>query len=379
MRMIRQDLPTSVVIVGNPTRHVAQSAYTAGYRVGVIDTYKDRDLMELAEHHLGTGELAEDVKIGAELVDDGVYDCMVMSGGIEKHELPKAIFHNPLCYVSQVNLASDKKKLAKILDSLSIPNPHLMKEPEEFPLVVKPRYGSGGDMVAVVHSEEELENVLGYYEQLGREYILQQYVSGHDLSVSVISNSSGGDLPLCLNEQLLGEHLLHAPPFRYCGNITPSRISSIDLLPGLREAIKKLSRKFLLLGSWGIDIVVGSREWWLIEVNPRFQGSIDTIDASMGISIFDLHVKAFHGYIPNSVPSPLGVWARGVYYAPRDVMVDVQPFEQLWEDGKLRDVPPVGEQYVRGTPLVSIVVNGTFRQNLMQRLSEVAEKLDTVF
>ena len=63
MRMIRQDLPTSVVIVGNPTRHVAQSAYTAGYRVGVIDTYKDRDLMELAEHHLGTGELAEDVKI----------------------------------------------------------------------------------------------------------------------------------------------------------------------------------------------------------------------------------------------------------------------------------------------------------------------------
>jgi len=38
----------------------------------------------------------------------------------------------------------------------------------------------------------------------------------------------------------------------------------------------------------------------VIEVNPRFQGSIDTIELSTGLSIFDAHIKSFDGELPGS-------------------------------------------------------------------------------
>ena len=56
------------------------------------------------------------------------------------------------------------------------------------------------------------------------------------------------------------------------------------------------------IGTIGIDFVAGDEEVWAIEVNPRFQGTVDTVEMACGCNLFRFHADACAGKTPGSVP-----------------------------------------------------------------------------
>lgn len=377
--MLISDLPGRILIIGSPSRPLVQSALRGGYRVGAIDHYADFDLCSMVDELIRVQSPLDAFTIGQELVDKGEYECMVAGGwlGVENSmlnhvrdfELP---YNIPYKYAERI---VDKKNLQKTLKKMNIPHPREFREENvEYPAVVKPRVGAGGKDVVVVRNDNELSLSLERFEKNEVDYIIQEYVEGRDASVSLIVSKEEAKI-VALNEQLIGTDFLHAHNMEYSGNVTPLE----QCVPTTAlSTIERMCIDMGLLGSCGVDIVVGNEKWWVIEVNPRFQGSIDTIDLSLDISLFDWHMKSFHNlHLPEC--SYNSVWARGIYYSPVNIRISSSLSEKLkrmWKKGVVRDVPQEGEIYSEGDPFMSIVVKGRKRDETIVKLREVASQVD---
>jgi predicted ATP-grasp superfamily ATP-dependent carboligase len=67
-------------------------------------------------------------------------------------------------------------------------------------------------------------------------------------------------------------------PFGYCGNIVPLHIAH-STLKKCKAIAEKIALHFGLKGSNGIDIIISNDGTpYVIEVNPRFQGSSECIE-----------------------------------------------------------------------------------------------------
>jgi hypothetical protein len=104
-------------------------------------------------------------------------------------------------------------------------------------------------------------------------------------------------------------------------------------------------------GTIGIDFVAGDDAAWAIEVNPRFQGTVDTVERACGCNLFDLHVSACQGLLPESVPPPRQVAVRSILFAERDTTIakDLSPLKDF-----VSDIPWPGTFFETDQALVSI-------------------------
>lgn len=364
-----------IAIVGANVRHVALSATRAGFRVWAFDGFLDRDLLAMCEQAFDFEDMGTALTRADALVKEGVCDCLLVASGIETHPIPGGVrmpLNPPL---DAIRRAADKCGLFWVLSELDIPTPELLTpQHAHYPAVVKPRFGAGGRDVTVVYSDEQLRRAMRAIASTGAEPIVQQLVEGVRISASVVATRDGAKT-VCLNEQLCGEPFLHAPHLRYCGNISPISCHRQRRIERLAELV---CEELGLLGSCGVDFVVGD-EPWVIEVNPRFQGSLDTVEEALGVSIFRAHVDAILGREIKLATSRSGVWARGIYHTPVDVVVGDEPFfyEGL-KSGTLRDVPRVGTHMPEGEPLVSLMAHGSSREQAMRRLMELSAHVDAL-
>ena len=106
-------------------------------------------------------------------------------------------------------------------------------------------------------------------------------------------------------------------PFGFTGSVTPLDHPLVEKMNAL--AVKAAAASGCV-GSVGVDFVLGE-EAWAIEVNPRFQGSVDTVEASTGSCLFSLHMDACQGSLPPEVPGSPRYAARRILFAERDLTV----------------------------------------------------------
>ncbi|MHC1597718.1 MAG: ATP-grasp domain-containing protein [Methermicoccaceae archaeon] len=365
-----------VAIVGSNVRHVVLSAVRAGFEVWAFDGYLDRDLLSLSRETFFFKDMKGALLHALELVKRGVCDSFVLASGIETSAgLDVSLPLNPP--MPLMLRASDKLALSSVLDGLDIPTPEVFTPSNvSYPAVVKPRFGAGGRYVKVVSSDEQLRAAMRDIVSAGAQPVVQRFVEGVRISASVIATRRGARV-VCLNEQLSGERFLHAPDMRYCGNISPA---SCPKQARVERAAERVCEALGLVGSCGVDFVVGD-EPWVVEVNPRFQGSLDTAEEALRFSMFRAHVDAFAEKEPRVGSAGREVWARGIYYAPRDVVVKGRLDEVLsrgLELGIFRDVPQKGVSMPRDEPLVSIVVHGSTRGDAIGQLMEISARLDAI-
>jgi len=108
--------------------------------------------------------------------------------------------------------------------------------------------------------------------------------------------STGDDaVVVAINEQLIGIPWLTRIPFAYCGNITPFHTK---FKADMEQYALQIAMEFKLQGSNGVDFMLTNKGVQVIEINPRFQGSLDTVELSTGMSIFDAHIRSFDGELP---------------------------------------------------------------------------------
>ena len=348
-----------VLIAGFATRHVALSASKAGYTVYAVDHFCDQDLSWYTKDRLKFEELEELPDRIAEMAGRHRIDFFVPTSGAET--IGTAI---PL-------LGTDRRTAARLLDKLEvqrffegedIPVPPLAGE-RDFPYIVKPKGGAGGWRNAVIRSQNDL--VRWREESPGIGEILQKQVPGIPASVSCIADGKHA-VAVAANEQVLrgGD----VAPFGFIGSITPLDHPLAERMKALAVKAAAASR---CVGSVGVDFVLGEAAW-AIEVNPRFQATVDTVEASTGSSLFSLHMDACQGNLPPTVQGPARYAARRILFAERDLVVkeDLSRFAP-----RIADIPWPGTSFEENQAVVSVFGTGRNRREALQDLDNTLNKL----
>lgn len=378
----------NILAIGFDTRNIACSASRAGYTVCSIDAFRDLDLQECAYASTllecrTSGELRQldPGWIIAKMNDFGLdFDAIVPGSGMEM--LDPYSFPCPVLASSPeaVKKASNKLYLAKKLEALGIPHPRCYSPDEldtiEYPVIIKPATGGGGIFNRVAKNRQEMLTVLEEFSGLDqgfteKEIVVQQFLEGTPASVSVLSTKDES-LAVAVNEQLIGIPWLSRLPFAYCGNVTPFRTEYAEEMEELAE---ELVLELGLLGSNGVDYLVTEHGPVVLEVNPRFQGSLDTVEKAMGINLFEAHAGCFRGELPEKPEAKLFA-ARGVLYSDRELFIDRKLMEVILRE-KSADIPPQETVIEPDWPLTSLFAFASTRDEAVRSLEGGAERIKT--
>ncbi|RXA19671.1 ATP-grasp domain-containing protein [Methanosarcina sp. MSH10X1] len=376
----------NILVIGFNTRNIVCSASRAGYTVCSIDAFCDLDLQECAHasallecrtvqelHQLDTS------RIKAQMAEFGLeFDALVPGSGLEM--LDHKEFSCPVLASSPdaIQKASDKLYLSKRLEALGIPHPRCYSPEEmdaiEYPVMIKPASGGGGIFNRVARDRHELLANLEELRKLNPELteqkvVVQEFIEGIPSSVSLLSTKNEA-LAVAVNEQLIGIPWLSRLPFAYCGNITPFRTDKVEEIETLAE---ELVLGFKLQGSNGVDFLISEKGPVVLEINPRFQGSLDTVEKAMNINLFNAHVDCFRGELPEK-PEAKCFAARGIIYSDRELFIDRRLMDVILRE-KGADIPSQGTVAEPDGPLTSLFACTSTREEAVLSIKRGANRI----
>lgn len=342
-----------VLVAGFATRHIAQSAYAAGYDVYAVDHFCDQDLLFYTRDAMAFEELGDLEGAVEEMCRRHSPDLVVAASGAE------AMAGRDLC-------GTPREKVGRFLDKLSthqffeetgIPTPHLLPR-GHYPAMLKPRKGSGGWRNAIVHDDAEY---CRWMEEFGDLPALSEEVV-HGVPSSVCCLATGENaMAVAVNRQILrgaGD-----AAFGFSGSVTPFVNGAA---PAMVRYAEHIAAKSGCIGTIGIDFVVGDTVH-AIEVNPRFQATLDTIEIATGKNLFSAHVNACQGTLPHRRPACRQVAARKILFAERDTVVrpNLARFSPL-----IADIPWPGTSFEEGQAVVSVYGWGAVEGEAMAMLDK---------
>lgn len=346
-----------ILVIGQSVRNIAISALRAGHSVVAADCYCDLDLVEAVEaHRLHMDDLFNAGRINA-IVERVDPDAVVLGPGVETIRINGySVMNNP---PDQILRVSDKLWLARWLEERGYPHATTWESdpPCDRRMILKPRIGAGGCGCRIFEGA------------IPSGYIVQEFVEGVPASASVICDGSDART-IAVNEQLSGAAWLNADGFRYCGNVTP-----LDADEDVRERIARIAEEIVaglgLVGSNGVDFILRENDPVVIEVNPRFQGSLDSVEISTGVSVFQAHLNAFDGRLPEECRE-MRFAGRAVLYSSERIRID---YDLRRITSCIADVPPPGSVIETGQPMLSILATGSDRDEVMCALKDRRDAL----
>jgi predicted ATP-grasp superfamily ATP-dependent carboligase len=120
-------------------------------------------------------------------------------------------------------------------------------------------------------------------------------------------------------------------------------------------------------GTVGIDFMVSNDRAVAIEVNPRFQGTVDTVEMACRCNLFDLHARACVGDLPARRPEFREVAVRSILFADRDMTVetDLGALKEF-----VADIPWPGTFFEKDQAIVSVYGRGQTRNAAVDLLDK---------
>lgn len=384
--MDEDDPPHSqrIMVVGLDASGLAASAAGAGYSVCAADYFGDLDVRSVClhsqsiiqqrvgkssgtiENHYSPRSLLE---IARRLVSTGRPQFTLLASGLddagdileELNELSPILGNAP----GAIKRVRDKRLFFDELNRLNIPHPttKFTADREEaeaaaarigFPVVLKPWSTSGGTRIEFVRNEKDLANSFNRVRGSSFPVLVQRHVPGKPVSVSLISTTHRAR-SLTVNEQILGDQgLFQQHAFGWCGNVVPVSLPQ-DVAEECMRIAEDVCLHFELVGSNGVDLVISPDcRPYVIEVNPRFQGTLECVETALGINLVKGHVDAcLNGKLPAEIAHQTSFCSRLILYAPERCLVpDLR--HKTW----LRDVPLPGSLAEKGEPVCSVLALG---------------------
>jgi uncharacterized protein len=344
-----------VLVAGFATRHVVQSAANAGYEVCAVDHFCDQDLCWNTIDREKFCDLADLPDAIHTISKRHTFDHFIVTSGAE--ELPTFL---PLWGTPKDKIARfmDKLDIQHFFEDNNVPVPRLLAS-DEYPAMVKPRKGAGGWRNTIVRNADELSAWENLYP--GIPFILQEPMPGIPASVCCVTDGSRARA-IAANEQILrgnGESM-----FGFSGSVTPFDHPLCDQMVTRAEQIAAASG---CIGTIGIDFVLGSKIAYAIEINPRFQGTIDTVEMAYGCNMFQSHIDACSGKLPLKSCSPLRVAARSILFAERDFTLTADLKHLL---PHVADIPWPDTFFEEGQAIVSVYGHGPTRESAFSMLDK---------
>ena len=354
------------LLIGLTTRALAESAASVGQHVLTLDYFGDRDQKSIVENYSLLRDYGLPFKAGNLLraSEDLKFENVVYTANLENHPEVVAALAN------RANvLGNDADVLTQIRDwsvlraycrRKSIPHPRTLlpgeegRAPQHNGWLCKPAASGGGTGIEPWNGSH-----------LKRSHLLQARVEGLPASAAFVSNGENSVI-IGLSRQLIGNEELGGKGYCWCGNILPppwDEDQNHHLLESVDKMVLALTRRFGLKGIGGIDLVVSEgadkRLYpYLVEVNPRYTASMELVEWAYGLNIYDLHIKAINGHLPQfnlaqHLDSPC--FGKGIVFANQSVRI--HNTDQWWTHG-WRDIPYPGDMIEAGHPVCTVFATG---------------------
>lgn len=381
-----------VLVAGANTRAVACSLKRLGYQVYSADYFGAMDLRSCAyefksvldqKPHQSCGRFTERFdplvieEMALEMVDgvDGIICC----AGVSPSRFPS----NKI--IGNFNLdVEDKYRLIKELEGFfQVPETHLVTDMDDavdiaasMPdnrFILKPRYGSGGYGVRMFDNidHESSSDLINRIENGG--WILQEFILGENVSASVLATQNDARTILT-SSQIIGDEILgQMEPFGYCGNVVPftGDTNTGDTYTGNKE-ISDIAQKVVthlsLTGSNGVDFILKNGEVYIIEVNPRLQGTFECAEAALDINMAEAHLAACQGHLMK-IPHPSKFAVKMIIHAHQRSHVGNLDFEGV------HDLPNLGVIIEKGEPIATVLTSNKIKEDAIYLARGMVQKV----
>jgi uncharacterized protein len=352
---------SEVLIVGASVRAAMQSARRAGLVPTGIDLFGDRDSRAIGEMHTiplsaypqGFVPIAETLPRRPWFYTGGLENTPEVVDQIAQH-------HSLMGNHSGQLLRVRGPALRSLCINSNIPHPETRETCPADPSgwLEKSWFSSGGLGVrwaASTHSKCEY----------------QRYSPGRLISAVVHTRRILG-----FTEQLPCREFLHAPDFCYPGSLGPIAVPA-EVRWQFETMLSRITNEAALQHLWGFDTVLTDNGGvLLLEVNPRYPASVETIELGDGIAA-----------LQPSEPSHSRSILKAIYYAPFDLHIPEYPgFDESvrlatdpWAVPGFADVPHVGSICERGDPVVTILEAITAGEPYLDVLKRRVDALDELF
>jgi predicted ATP-grasp superfamily ATP-dependent carboligase len=400
---------STVLIVGASTRSAAQSAIRAGLSPICADLFADLDLRACAQ----VLEVP-DYPQGLVAAAAGACECPWMyTGGLENHAgLIARISQSRLLWGNGTEVLRRVRDPWQIRDGLVDSGlPALCVWPREAApppadgtWMLRPRRGAAGRGIRV------WEDPSSNCATLREAHYFQERCDGDPVSALYLAAPPQTYI-LAVTRQLIGLEAVHAPPFTWCGTITPIRLPE-GIITTMHQVGAILALRTGLRGLFGCDFLVEDGQAWLTEVNPRYPASTELVEHVLQEPLLDWHRRVFEGAaafeVPPSfvVPPPFVVPPSGgfrnappeggttsvgkiVLYAHRDIVApDATRFVTCpspWlgstaprDDGlpSVADIPAPGQAIARGHPICTLFARAPSESECLAELLRSAAQFE---
>jgi len=393
-------MSAKILVIGRQVRPIVLSAKCAGYEVYAVSYFDCVDqragcALSRTFMHDHTGD---DVTLEPLKIKDKFQDYMMESAAaiLEEIEIDFIVpkMNSPL--INKLNkyspvLGSDPKKIErannkyeiyKLAKKLGIPTPETVriknkddaisrfiefKDNWKGGAVIKPARGAHGAGIVKINQVADIPEIPLEFSD---RYLMQEYIPGIPGNISMLSagdETSG----IYLSEQIIADPFLGAPSgFEYCGNIGPARIKNLQVIESIKSSFSKIIKELGLVGNVGGDFVVNDNNFYLIEINPRFQGSQDVVQTTTGINLVSGHLKAFGGNLIE-IPRADSYAVSMTAFARADVMV----FKKYKNDGSIMDIPFLNSRVDFRAPVATALSVGSDRDTAIKRGKEIVRSI----
>lgn len=303
----------------------------------------------------------------------------------------------------------------------------ILKQYPNSSFILKPIKGSGGYGILLLNKDTltNLNHNDFHHELFDGNYIMQEYISGVNLSSSVLSTKSESqniintrlliNNDLKINDNKSNNYKINnntnksdnykinnsSNDFIYLGNILPLTVESFSKYNShinissddnsknffkiekiMEEVSEDLISYFNLIGSNGVDFVLSKNalnnnsidinDLYPIEINPRFQGTYESCEKVLGINLLDAHIKACEGElvdIPKFDKSNFIYSVKKIEYAKFNLKVKNLKLDNVY------DIPYPNVNIEKNQPIVTILSSNSNLDLAISNLNETSKKI----
>ena len=373
-----------LLLIGINTRSMLNSALKLDYEIfstsyfstsdtptiknqKIILEEKDNESSGVFEDEFDSSRILE---ISKDYIDEANY--IIPISGISPNDFSKKDQKKILGNRNTAEIEDKFRFYKKIKDEFKVPETFLIKDVDEaieisrnkpnIKYILKPLKGSGGYNINLLNNDSSIQL------NDGEKFILQEFVEGINLSSSILG--SRDHKKTIMNSRLLTENdFENNNSFIYIGNILPltdesilANVKDIDKINSeMIETSQNLAHEFDLIGSNGVDYILNENGLYVIEVNPRIQGTFECVEKSLGINMLDAHIKSC---LNESVEIP-----EAKYYSYKKIIYSPCRNKYLKIDlNNIYDLPHIGTITEKSEPLLTIIDKNTDFNKLYKKV-----------
>lgn len=212
------------------------------------------------------------------------------------------------------DMAEDREKFSRLLDSLNIKQPPWNKFTDlegaktfsqnvGFPVLVRPSYVLSGAAMKVIWNDEQLERYINEAAQVSPEYpivISKFFQDSAEVEVDAVSN--GNDVIIGALIEHIDNAGIHSGDAMMC--IPPWRLNR-QTMNTIVDYSNMIARKLEVKGPLNIQYLVKDDEVYVIEANVRASRTTPFVSKIVGINLISLASKAIiDGKLPEGLNEP---------------------------------------------------------------------------